>query len=69
MCIRDSEYPDLTEAGGAREEDDKQYPSRDGALIMEEAGGTQEENEEFLSWDGAISIGMRSPRGGHKAPL
>ena len=33
------EHPDLTEAGGAREEDDKQYPSRDGAFIMKVASG------------------------------
>ena len=32
-------HPDSTEAGGAREEDDKQYPSRDGAFIMKVARG------------------------------
>ena len=51
------EYPDLTEAGGAREEDDTQFPSRDGAFIMEEASGAPEEDEKFLSRDGAISGG------------
>ena len=50
------EHPDLTEAGGAREEDDKQYPSRDGAFIIKVACGAREEDEKFLSWDGAISI-------------
>jgi len=32
-------HPDSAEAGGAREEDDKQYPSRDGAFIMKVASG------------------------------
>jgi len=36
------EHPDLMEAGGAREEDDTQFPSRDGAFIMEEASGAPE---------------------------
>jgi len=51
-------HPDLTEAGGTREEDDKQYPSRDGAFRMEETSGTQEEDERFLTRDGAISLEM-----------
>ena len=50
------EHPDLMEAGGAREEDDKQCPSRDGAFIMEEASGAPEEDEGFLSRNGAISM-------------
>ena len=48
-------HPELTEAGGTREEDDNQYPSRDGAFITEMASGAQEEDEKFLSWDGVIS--------------
>ena len=50
------EHPDLMEAGGAREEDDTQFPSRDGAFIMEEASGAPEEDEGFLSRNGAISM-------------
>ena len=49
-------HPELTEAGGTREEDDKQYPSRDGAFIMKVASGAQEEDGKFSSWNGAISI-------------
>ena len=50
------EHPDPMEAGGAREEDDKQFPSRDGAFFLEEANSAPEEDDRLLARNGAISI-------------
>ena len=41
LVTRRLEHPDLLEAGGARVEDDKKCPSRDGAFSMEEASSAQ----------------------------
>ena len=43
------EHPHILKTGGAREENDKQLPSRDGAFMMQEASGAHQDDKQLSS--------------------